>query len=212
MKVEVITLSNKKVGEVLLSEAIFGEKPRQDVLHRVVEWQRAKSRAGTHNTKTIGEISGTTKKMSKQKGGGKARHGSARAGQFRKGAVLLGPKFRDHEYSIQKKIKTLALKMALSLRLKEKKLIILEDLAIDSHKTQGLHKNLSAMKVSSGLIVGLNKHKDLNFMQASRNIKHINSLPTMGINVLDILKHEHLFLTKESVEQINERLGESDGK
>jgi large subunit ribosomal protein L4 len=208
MKIEIVNFNNKKLGELSLQEAIFGATPRSDILHRVVEWQRAKSRAGTHHTKTISEISGTTRKMVRQKGTGGARHGSARAGQFRKGAVLFGPKTRSHEYSIQKKVKNLALKMALSIRFKEKKLVVLKDLALDSHKTKDLNKNLSAMKVSSGLIVGVNKDRDLQFIQASRNIKHINSLSVDGINVLDILKHEHLFITEESIERINERLGE----
>jgi large subunit ribosomal protein L4 len=206
MKVDIVTINNKKVGELALSQEIFGEKPRSDILHRVVEWQRSKSRAGTHHTKTISEISGTTKKMTRQKGTGNARHSSARAGQFRTGAVIFGPRFRDHEYSIQKKVKSLALKMALSLRYKEKKLVILKDLEIESHKTKNLAKNLSEMKVSSGLIVGLNKDKDSKFIQASKNIKCVNSLPVEGINVLDILKHEYLFLTKECVDKINERL------
>jgi len=206
MKVEIVNFNNKKVGELSLLKEIFGEEPRSDILHRVVEWQRAKSRAGTHHTKTIGEISGTTKKMCRQKGTGSARHRSARAGQFRTGAVLFGPKFRSHEYSIQRKVKNLALKMALSLRYKEKKLVVLENLEIKSHKTKMLSSDLSEMKVSSGLIVGVDKNKDLKFVQASRNIKHINTLPVEGINVLDILKHKHLFLTKECIEKINERL------
>jgi len=206
MKIEVVNFDNVKVGELSLASEVFGEKPRSDILHRVVEWQRSKSRAGTHHTKTVSEISGTTKKIFRQKGTGNARHGSAKAGQFRSGAVLLGPRYRSHEYSIQKKIKNLALKMALSLRCKEKKLIILKDLELKSYKTQGLCKNFSAMKVLSGLIVGVDKNKDQNFIQASGNIKYIDSLPVEGLNVLDILKHEHLLITQECVEKINERL------
>ena len=207
MKVEIINFNSEKLGEISLSQEVFGAKPRSDILHRVVEWQRSKRRAGTHNTKTIDEISGTTKKMVRQKGTGSARHGSARAVQFRTGAVSFGPRFRSHEYAIQKKVKNLALKMALSMRYKEKKLIVLQDLVLKSHKTKNLAKNFSKMKVSSGLIVGVDKNKDSNYIQASQNIKHINSLAIEGINVLDILKHEYLFLTKESVEKINERLG-----
>ena len=206
MKVDVVTIDNKKVGELTLPQEIFSQKPKLDILHRVVEWQRSKGRAGTHNAKTISEISGTTKKIYRQKGTGQARHGSARAAQFRKGAVIFGPRVRDHEYSIQKKVKNLALKMALSLRYKEKKLIILKDLEIESYKTKNLAKNFSEMKVSSGLVVGLDKNRDSNFIMASKNIKNVNSLPVGGINVLDILKHEHLFLTRECVEKINERL------
>ena len=208
MKIAVIDFNNKKLEEVSLPSEIFGAAVREDILNRVVEWQRAKARAGTHHTKIMSEVSGTTKKMYRQKGTGNARHGSARAVQFRKGGVSFGPRFRSHEYSIPKKIKKLALKIALSSRFKEKKLIILKDLKINSHKTKDLFKKFSSMKISSGLIIGVNKDKDSNYIKASNNIKHIDSLPVEGINVLDILKHEYLCLTKESIEQINKRLSE----
>ncbi|NRA73302.1 MAG: 50S ribosomal protein L4 [Rickettsiales bacterium] len=205
MKVAVVDFNNKKIEEISLLPEIFGVNLRSDILNRVVEWQRSKARSGTHHTKTPSEVSGTTKKMYRQKGTGNARHGSARAIQFRKGGVSFGPRFRSHEYAMPKKIKKMALAIALSSRFKEKKLIVFKDLKLSSHKTKDLFKKFSEMKLSSGLIVGVNKDNDSNYIRASSNIKYINSLPVEGLNVLDILKHEYLCLTKESIEKINKR-------
>ena len=205
VKVDVLDLDGKKQGQVTLPAEIFEQAVRADILSRVVEWQRSKQRAGTHHTKTISEISGTTKKMYRQKGTGRARHGSARAGQFRKGAVLLGPRFRSHEYSIQKKVKDLALKMALSSKCSESRLIILDDLKVKTHKTKDFAKKLSKLGINSGLFVSPSYENDANFVKAYRNIKHINALPVKGLNVLDILKHDHLLLTKDCVEALEGR-------
>lgn len=203
-KVDVLNLDGNKQGQIALPSEIFEQAIRADILSRVVEWQRSKQRAGTHHTKTISEISGTTKKMYKQKGTGRARHGSARAAQFRKGAVALGPRFRDHEYSIQKKVKDQALKMALSSKYGESKLVILSDLNIATHKTKDLLSKLSKLGVNSGLFIGVTDDNS-NFVKAYRNIKHINALPVKGLNVLDILKHEHLLLTEDCVKALSER-------
>ena len=208
MKVAVVDFNNKKLEEMSLPSEVFGVSLREDVLSCVVEWQRSKARSGTHHTKTRSEVTGTTKKMYRQKGTGNARHGSAKAIQFRKGGVSFGPKFRSHEYTIPKKIKKLALKIALSSRFKEKKLIILKDLKLESHKTKKLATKFSNMNILSGLVVGIDEERDSNYIKASSNIKHIDSLSVEGMNVLDILKHEYLCLTKESVEKINKRLSE----
>lgn len=197
--VDILNFEGQKQGQVALSDDIFNLAVRDDVISRVVEWQRSKSRAGTHHTKTISEISGTTKKMYRQKGTGRARHGSARAGQFRKGAVLLGPRFRSHEYSLQKKVKDLALKMALSSKYKENKLVVLSDLKLSTHKTKDLVNNLSNMGVNSGLFVSVSYDGSANFVRAYRNIKHVDALPVKGLNVLDIIKHDHLLLTQDCI-------------
>jgi large subunit ribosomal protein L4 len=221
IKRPIVDFDNNTVGEIFLSGQVFGEKLRSDILNRVVEWQRSKRRAGTHHTKGISDISGTTKKMYKQKGTGRARHGSARAGQFRKGAVLFGPKFRSHEYSIQKKVKDLALKVAISLKCKESKLIILNDLNLDSPKTKNLVSKLANLGIGSGLFVATNYESStpdsldapgtlsVNFFRAYKNIKHVDALPVKGINVYDILKHDYLVFTKDGVSELEKRLTNS---
>lgn len=206
MKVKVINLDNKEVGEVSLNSDIYKQELRKDILHKVVAWQRAKKRAGTHKTKGISDISGTTKKPFKQKGTGNARQGSLRSPQFRGGAVIFGPVVRDHEYPIQKKVKKLALKIALSAKLSEKKLVIIDSLGIKNHKTKDLKTKLNKIGVSSVLIIGLDTEKDINFTKAYRNIKNVDALPTNAINVYDILNHDHLVLSRASVDMINERL------
>jgi large subunit ribosomal protein L4 len=220
IKRPVVDFDNKTVGEIILSGHVFGEKVRSDILSRMVEWQRSKRRAGTHHTKGISDISGTTKKMYKQKGTGRARHGSARAGQFRKGAVLFGPKFRSHEYSIQKKVKDLALKIAVSLKCKESKLIILNDFNLDDHKTKNLVNKLANLGIGSGLFVATSYDASTpealtalgdaaNFVRAYKNIKHIDALPVKGINVYDILNHDYLVFTKDGVAELDKRLTQS---
>jgi large subunit ribosomal protein L4 len=206
VKVKVINLDNKEVGEVSLNSDIYKQELRKDILHKVVAWQRAKKRAGTHKTKGISDISGTTKKPFKQKGTGNARQGSLRSPQFRGGAVIFGPVVRDHEYPIQKKVKKLALKIALSAKLSEKKLVIIDSLGIKNHKTKDLKTKLNKIGVSSVLIIGLDTEKDINFTKAYRNIKNVDALPTNAINVYDILNHDHLVLSRASVDMINERL------
>ena len=207
MKVKVLNFDNKEVGTVSLDPAVYSQEVRKDILHRVVEWQRAKSRAGTHKTKGISEISGTTKKPFKQKGTGNARQGSLRSPQMRGGAVIFGPVVRDHSHKIQKKVRTLALKMALSLKVAEKKLIALENLNLPSHKTKDLSKKLSKMGLNSPLIVGVDQEADKNFVLAYRNVKNVHALPTEGINVYDILNSDHLVLTSSAIKEITEKLG-----
>jgi len=207
VKVKVLNLeSNKEVGDVSLDSAIYGQELRVDILHRVIQWQRDKARAGTHKTKGISDISGTTRKPYKQKGTGSARQGSLRSPQFRGGAVIFGPVVRDHGYSMPKKIRTMALKVALSTKFAEKKIVVLEDLNIKSPKTKDLNKKLNNIGVNSVLIIGLDADKDINFARAYRNIKKIDALPAQAINVYDIMSHEHLILTRETIDVLNERL------
>jgi large subunit ribosomal protein L4 len=205
MKFDVINLENEKTGEIDLIESIFNLPIRLDILHRVVEWQRAKSRAGTHKTKTISEISGTTKKPFKQKGTGNARQGSLRSPQFRGGAVIFGPVVRSHEYSLNKKFRKLGLKTALSEKFASNKLFIIENAQLPEAKTALLSQKLANMGLKSALFID-GAEVDMGFLRAVKNLKNIDVLPTMGANTYDIIRHEHLVLTRQAVEKLEERL------
>src|ERR671934_1577078 len=153
MKLTVRNLDNKEVGDIELAEEVFGLPVRRDILARVVNWQLAKRRAGTHKTKTISEISGTTKKPYRQKGTGRARQGSLRSPQFRGGAVIFGPVVRSHEFGLQKKVRRLALKTALSAKQAEGKLIVLEAAKLEEAKTKALAQRLDKLGWASVLII-----------------------------------------------------------
>jgi large subunit ribosomal protein L4 len=204
MKIAVKTLDNKKAGDIELSDAIFGLKPRKDVLFRVVNWQLAKRRSGNHKTKGIAEVSGTGKKPFAQKGTGNARQGSLRSPQMRGGAVIFGPVVRDHSHDLPKAVRKLALKTALSTKQKEGKLIVLENTESKSTKTKDLVKTLKALGLESALL--LDETPNENFARATRNIPHIDVLPQKGINVYDILRRDTLVLTRAAVEQLEARL------
>lgn len=204
MKVAVKTLENKQAGDVDLSDAIFGLEPRADILHRMVNWQLAKRRSGNHKTKGISEISGTGKKPFKQKGTGHARAGSLRNAHHRTGAVIFGPLVRDHSHDLPKSVRKLALKVALSAKQKEGKLIVLDAAKSGSHKTKDMVKALSGLGITSALII--DEALDQNFTRAVRNIPLVDVLPQKGINVYDILRRDTLVLTKDAVEKLEARL------
>ena len=204
MKVAVKNLENKKVGDLDLSDAIFGVKPRADVLHRMVNWQLAKRRAGTHKAKQIGDISGTGKKPHAQKGTGQARAGSRRNPQHRGGAVIFGPVVRDHAHDMPKAYRRLALKVALSAKQAEGKLIVLDGTATKMQKTKEAAKALKDLGLQSALIV--DETPDANFVRSVRNIPLIDVLPEKGINVYDILRRDVLVLTKGAIEKLEARL------
>ena len=204
MKVKVTSFDGKESGEASLNKDIFGVAPRADILHRVVEWQRAKARAGTHKTKTVSEISGTTKKPWAQKGTGRARAGSLRSPQFRGGAAIFGPVVRSHEYSLPKKIRALGLKMALSSKAAENNLVVLADGNLKSAKTKDFTKTLAKLGWNSALII--DGEVNDNLRKATGNLHKINVLPTIGANVLDILKHDKLVLTQSALKALEERL------
>ncbi len=203
MKVNVINLDNKQVGDVVLNPAIYQQPVREDILHKIVEWQRSRRRSGTRKTKGISEISGTTRKPHPQKGTGRARQGSLRSPQMRGGAVIFGPVVRDHGYSMPKKVRSLALKIALSSKMLEQKIVVLDSLNIQVPKTKDLISKLRVMGLNSALFVGFNVERDESFARAYRNVKNIDALPVSAINVYDILNHEHLVLTRESVDFID---------
>ncbi len=203
MQIEIKTLDNGTVGSTDLPEAIFGITPRNDIMARVVHWQLAKRRAGTHRTKGMGEVSGTTKKPFKQKGTGNARQGSLRAPQFRTGGVVHGPVVRDHGYDLPKKVRRLGLLSALSQKLADGKLVVL-DAATGTNKTRDLVAKVKALGWKSALVV--DHEVDGNFLLASRNIIGLDVLPTMGANVYDILNHDVLAITTAGLEGLKERL------
>jgi large subunit ribosomal protein L4 len=205
MKKTVITLANQPAGELELPEALFGAEPRADIMARVVHWQLAKRRAGTHKVKGMGEVSGTTKKPYKQKGTGRARQGSLRSPQFRKGGVVHGPVVRDHGYALPKKVRRLGLISALSQKAREGKLIVLEAAAADG-KTGALKKQVAALGWQSALVID-GVALDEGFARAARNIPGLDVLPAIGANVYDILRHDVLAVTKAAVEGLAQRLG-----
>lgn len=205
MKATIKNLNNDVVGEIELSDDVFALPVRTDILARMVNYQLAKRRAGTHKTKGISEIAGSTKKPWRQKGTGRARQGSIRSPQWRGGATIFGPVVRSHAHSLTKKLRKLALKTALSSKAAEGKLVILETAAAESHKTKLLAASLVKLGLSSALIID-GSNLDENFVRASSNIPLIDVLPEQGANVYDILRRDTLVLTRNAVEQLEARL------
>ena len=204
MQVEIKTLDNAAAGQADLPDAIFGTTPRPDIMARVVHWQLAKRRAGTHKTKGMGEVQGTTKKPYKQKGTGNARQGSLRAPQFRTGGRVHGPVVRDHGYDLPKKVRRLGLISALSQKQAEGKLVVLDAATGGEGKTKALKAKFAALGWSNVLVV--DRTPDETFMRASRNLVGVDVLPTVGANVYDILQHDLLVVTSAGVEGLKERL------
>ena len=205
MQVDILNLDGKSVGKVKLSDDIFGIDPRADILHRVVTWQRANARAGTHAVKTVSDVAGSGKKAFKQKKTGNAREGERYNVHMRGGGVVHGPVVRDHNIDLPKKIRALGLKMALSSKAKEGSLIVIESEKMAAAKTATLAKQLKKMNIASALFVGAEK-VDENFKKSAANIINVDVLPTIGLNVLDILKHEKLVLTADAVKAVEARL------
>ncbi len=204
MKLKVLTLDNKAAGDIELNDEVFGiEEIRGDILQRCVTWQLAKRRAGTHKAKGMGEVSGTTKKPYRQKGTGNARQGSLRAPQFRTGGVVHGPVVRDHGYSLNKKVRRLGLISALSQKVKDGKLVVV-DLDGAATKTGEMAKALRALGWKSALIVDSTVEEG--FGRAVRNLPNIHAMPTVGANVHDILRYDVLAVTRQGVEALKERL------
>ena len=205
MKLNVTSLDNQGAGEIDLADAIFGLPVRKDILARMVNWQLAKRRAGTHKAKQIGDVQGTTKKPYKQKGTGRARQGSLRSPQFRGGAVIFGPVVRSHEFGLQKKVRRLALKTALSAKQAEGKLIVLDTAKVEGAKTKALAAQFKSLGWESVLIID-GPELDLNFARAARNLPRVDVLPQQGANVYDIMRRDMLVLTRSAVEHLEARL------
>lgn len=205
MKVKLITLEKKEVGEVILNKDIFGVEPRKDILFRVMRWQLAKRQAGTHKTKSISEVSGTTAKPFRQKGTGNARQGSKRSPHMRGGSVIFGPVVRSHAHKLPKKIRRLGLKSALSSKLAENELFIIKDAVLEQAKTSDLVKKIALFGKDKILVID-GSVVDGNFSKAASNIPYLNILPSHGANVYDILRHKNVILTEAAVKQLEERL------
>ena len=204
MKLTVRNLDNQEVGDIELAEEVFGLPVRRDILARVVNWQLAKRRAGTHKTKGISDISGTTKKPYKQKGTGRARQGSLRSPQFRGGAVIFGPVVRSHEFGLQKKVRRLGLKTALSAKQAEGKLVVVDEARLDDARTKALRSRFEALGWGSVLIIDGAVNES--FARAARNLPKVDVLPEQGANVYDILRRDTLVLTRAAVQQLEARL------
>lgn len=205
MKIAVKNLQNKDTGQVDLDETIFGVEVKDSVLHRMVHYQQNKRRAGTHKAQTRAEVTGTGAKPWRQKGTGRARAGDLKRPQDRGGGVAFGPLVRDHGTELPKKIRRLALKMALSAKNKNGKLVVLDDAVAESHKTKPMAGVLTDMGLDNALIVS-GEAVDPNFARATRNIPHIDVLPSQGANVYDILRRDKLVLTKQAVTDLTQRL------
>jgi large subunit ribosomal protein L4 len=204
MKLKVQTLDAKAKGDIDLNDAVFGLEPRADILHRVVTWQREKARGTARPTRERSDVARTGKKFGRQKGGGTARHGDRRAPVFIGGGKAHGARLRDFNPSLNKKIRTLGLKMALSSKAKAGTLLVLEDLNLKDAKTKALVGNLAKLGFGKTALV-IDGDVNDNFRKASANIVGVNVLPAVGANVYDILKHETLVLTRAAVEKLEAR-------
>ena len=205
MKLDVTTLDGAPAGDVELADDIFGLSPRADILHRVVRWQRNKAQAGTHKVKTRSETSYSTKKIYRQKGTGGARHGDRNAPIFRKGGVYKGPTPRSHAHDLPKKVRKLGLRHALSAKAVEGKLVVIDQAVLAEGKTKVLarmHKDRGWKRV---LIID-GPEIDKNFAMAAANIDTLDVLPSVGANVLDILKRDTLVVTRAGIAALEARL------
>lgn len=204
MKLDVIKLDGKAAGSIDLGDDIFGLEPRVDILHRVVRWQRNNAQAGTHKVKTRRETSYSTKKIYRQKGTGGARHGDRNAPIFRGGGIYKGPTPRSHGHDLPKKVRQMGLKHALSSKVKDGSLVIIDEAQSDG-KTAALAKMVKNLGWKRALIID-GAAVDIGFAKAASNIEGLDILPIMGANVYDILKRDTLVLTKAGVEALEARL------
>lgn len=205
MKLEIVDINNKKLSDLTLNKDVFGVDIRKDILQRVVTWQLAKKRSGNHQTKEIGDVSGTTKKPFRQKGTGNARQGSLRSPHMRGGAVIFGPHKRDHSFSLPKKIRKLGMKCALSAKAATKNLIVLDEAKLKTNKTKDLLAMLKKNGWESALLI-TGSEVDTKLGQAAGNIPNLDVLPQQGANVYSILKRDKLILTKDAVHHLEARL------
>ena len=206
MKKQVVDLSNKNISEIDIPESIFGINVFPDLIHQYIRYQNAKSRQGSHKTKTRSEIKGKAKKPFAQKGTGNARQGSSKPPHYRGGATSMGPQNRDHSFSLNKKEKTLALKCALSNKSKNEEIIFLESLEIADHKTKKLFNSLKKFNFNSALFIHSEKSNNENFKKASSNIPKLAMLSEKGLNVRDLMTFDKIFIEKTALEQITKRL------
>jgi large subunit ribosomal protein L4 len=205
MKLDVLTLEAGKAGSVDLDDAIFGiSEIRNDIIARMVNYQLAKRRAGTSKTLSRGEVARTHSKLYKQKGTGQARHGAANAPIFRGGGHAHNILPRDYAHDLTKKVRTMALRHALSSKAGAQQIIVIDAAKLDAPKTSDLKKKLAKLGVENALVIA-GAEVDDNFALAARNIPNLDVLPSAGLNVYDMLRRKHLVLTKDALEAINAR-------
>lgn len=204
MKADILTLQAENAGSVDLAEEVYALEPRKDILHRMVRYQLAKRQAGTHATKDRSQINGTSTKMYKQKGTGRARHSTRKVNIFRGGGKAFGPKPRSHAIGLPKKIRALALRHALSAKARAKELVVLDKAELPEPKTSVMRRNLARLGLENALII-VGAEVEKNFALAVRNIPNVDVLPAQGINVYDILRRKKLVLTKAAVDILNDR-------
>ena len=206
MKKPVLNLNNAEVGNVDLDSNIFGLKTFPDLIHQYIRFQNAKSRQGSHKTKTRSEVSGRSKKPFSQKGTGNARQGSSKPPNFRGGATSMGPLNRDHSFNLNKKEKKLAIKSALSTKVSSNKLFIINSFKLENYKTKDLNNTLKKFDYKSALFVYSETGIDKNFKLASSNLPRVSILNQKGINVKDLITYDAVFIEEKSVEEITKRL------
>ncbi|MCC2975347.1 50S ribosomal protein L4 [Sphingomonas sp. PL-96] len=205
MKVKVQTLDAAESGDIELKDEVFGVEPRADILHRVVTWQLEKRRGTARGTRERADVARTGKKLGRQKGGGVARHGDRRAPIFVGGGKAHGARVRDFNPSLNKKIRALGLRMALSSHAKAGSLVIVDGLTVEDGKTKALTGNLSKLGFGKTALVIDGDAVETSFALAARNLRAVNVLPAGGANVYDILKHDTLVLTRAAVEKLEAR-------
>ena len=206
MKKSVLNLKNETVGNIDLDSSIFGLKKLPDLIHQYIRYQNAKSRQGSHKTKTRSEVSGRSKKPFSQKGTGNARQGSSKPPNFRGGAVSMGPTNRDYSFSLNKKEKKLALKSALSVKITDDKVVIIDTFEIKSFKTKELYSDLEKFDYKTALFIHSENGIDKNFKLASANIPKVSILNQKGINVKDLITYDKIFIEQKSINEITKRL------
>ena len=205
MKVNVQTLDAKGSGEIELNDEVFGVEPRADILHRVVTWQLEKRRGTARGARERSDVARTGKKYGRQKGGGTARHGDRRAPIFIGGGKAHGPRVRDFNPSLNKKVRALGLRMALSAKARDGQLVVMDNLDVSEGKTKSLKAQLAQLGFGKTALVIDGDALNIGFAKASSNLREINLLPAVGANVYDILKHETLVLTRAAVEKLEAR-------
>jgi len=203
-KVSVYNLEKKPVGELELSDAVFGAEVNEALIYDVLKAQLASRRAGTAKTKLRPEVSGSTRKLYRQKGTGAARHGAIRASQYVGGGKAHGPRPRDYSYRPPRKMRTGALVSALSLKLKKGQLLVVDTFELSEIKTKKLAQILKVLEVSNSLIIDGNTNENLKL--SVRNMQKSQFLPPEGVNLYDLLRHENVILTKDAATQLQNRL------
>ncbi|MCH9779703.1 MAG: 50S ribosomal protein L4, partial [Alphaproteobacteria bacterium] len=207
MLCDVVTWENESIGEITVNDGLFGMEPRRDIMASVVRWQRAKARAGTHDVKNRAEITGSTRKIMRQKGSGGARHSTRKVGLFRGGGRAFGPTPRSYAFSLPKKTRRLGLASALAMKLQAKRLIVLADGHLEHPRTKLLVEKLNLFgEVGSALFIVENRAQFPKLCLAASNLYKIDVLPVMGANVYDILRHDTLFVTREAIDMLEKRV------